>query len=173
MLRKKRNALWDWKIWHCHKRLGGNCYAQGLLTFHFLNGFLLINSFLIPPKHFFPIARLLLWFGFGAISMREAIIDIETWNKPIRKTNPIEGRYRWLAVGVLVSECIMCYKYREGTGNILDNPTPFYIWGPWSFVFIFLSGMWLHLRFKSDATVKYPGINQKFYGKRVDILKLA
>lgn len=75
----------DWKIWTCHKRLGAVFYQQFLLLIHFLTGFFLINALFIPPKHFFPIARLLLWFGFGAIAHREAYLDIETWNTPQRK----------------------------------------------------------------------------------------
>jgi hypothetical protein len=46
---------------------------------HFLNGFFLNNALLIPPRHFFPVARLLLWFSIGAIGHREAYIDTETW----------------------------------------------------------------------------------------------
>jgi len=49
---------------------------------HFLTGFFILNAFLIPPKHFFPIGRLLLWFGFGNIAFREGYEDIETWNTP-------------------------------------------------------------------------------------------
>jgi len=54
----------------------------------------------------------------------------------------------------------MCYKYRVGTGNITDAPTPFYIWGPWSFAFLSIAAFWVHLRFKEGHTVKYPGIEK-------------
>ena len=115
------------------------------------------NALLIPPKHFFPIARLLLWFGFGAIAHREAWIDCESWGTAARKEQPAEGRFRWLTVGILTSEMILAYKYREGTGNLLDNPTPWYIWLPWSAALIAGVAFWFYLRFKKGHTVKYPG----------------
>jgi len=47
-----------------------------LLLIHFLTGFFLLNMFLIPPKHFFPIGRLLLWFGLGNIGFKEGYADV-------------------------------------------------------------------------------------------------
>ncbi len=130
-----------------------------------------INAFLIPPKHLFPILRLLLWFGFGAIAMREGYMDAETWNTPERKHKPVAGRYRWLTVGVLLTELIVCWKYREGTGNILWNPTPVYIWLPWTVGMGALVGYWAYLRFKPDHTVKYPGINEEKSNENLSALK--
>jgi hypothetical protein len=52
-------------------------------------------------------------------------------------------------------ESIVCYKYREGTGNILDNPTPLYISVPWAIFFIYITVTWLYLRFKPGHTVKF------------------
>jgi hypothetical protein len=137
-----------------------------------LTGFLLINAFLIPPKHFFPVARLLLWFGFGAIAHRETYIDIETWGTPERKDIPIEGRYRWLSIAILVTELLLCVKYREGTGNLnLDAVTPIYIWLPWTAVTVFFILFWFYSRFKPDHTVKYPGIDDVTHGKKTKIFK--
>ena len=67
-----------------------------MLTLHFLDGFFIMSAFLIPPVHNFPVLRLLLWFAFGAIAHREAYMDIETYGKEIRRTNPVEASYRWL-----------------------------------------------------------------------------
>jgi hypothetical protein len=53
---------------------------QILLLLHFLDGFFIMNAFLIPPVHFFPPARMVLWFAFGAIAFREGYVDVETWN---------------------------------------------------------------------------------------------
>lgn len=83
--REGKNSVWDWEIFHCHKRWGGNSYVQGLLLIHFLAGFFLINAFLIPPKHIYPIGRLILWFGFGAIAFREGYQDLMSWNTPARQ----------------------------------------------------------------------------------------
>jgi len=155
--RNGKNSWREWEIFHCHKRFGALFYQQSLLLLHFLNGFFLNNAYLIFPKHFFPVARLLLWFGFGAVAHREMYIDIVSWNTPERKEHPVEGRYRWLAVAVLLTESIICWKYRLGTGNILDEPTPMYIWLPWSIGFASCASFWFYLRFKKGHTVKYPG----------------
>lgn len=155
--RYEAKSISEWKIWYDHKRWGALAYQQALLLIHFMSGFFLNNAFLIRPKHFFPIARLLLWFGFGAIAHREGFIDIVTWNTPERKYHPVEGRFRWLSVGILFTEMLTCWKYREGTGNIIYAPTPVYIWGPWTTAGALLIGYWLYLRFKPGHTVKYPG----------------
>jgi hypothetical protein len=126
-----------------------------LLLIHFLAGFFLINCFLVPPKHFFTISRLLLWFGFGNIAMREGYEDVSTWNTYERKDKPVEGRHRWLTVGILLTETITCYKYRKGTGNLLDNPTPIWVTIPWILTFGFMVFFWLYLRFKPDRTKKF------------------
>ena len=135
------------------------------MLIHFLAGFFLNNALLIPPKHFFPIARLLLWFAFGAIAHREAYIDTESWGTMQRKEQPVEGRYRWLTVGILSTEMILTYKYREGTGNLEDAPTPWYIWGPWTTVILGAALYWFYLRFRQGHTVKYPGFEKEQHAK--------
>jgi len=120
-----------------------------------LCGFFLINQFLIPPKHFFPVARLLLWFGLGRIAFKEGHRDMVTWNTYYRKDHPVEGRYRWLSIGTLITEAILCYKYREGTGHLEDGPTPLWVSIPWTIYALFTAGFWLYLRFKPGATVKF------------------
>ena len=77
-----------------------------------------------------------------------------------RKTKAVEGRYRWLGAGLIFTELLIAYKYREGTGHITDTPTPWYIWMPWSLVILALIGGFLYLRFKPGHTVKYPGFGQ-------------
>lgn len=123
---------------------------------HFLTGFFIINAFLIPPKHWFPIGRLLLWFGFGNISFREGYEDIDTWNKPVRKEHPVEGRHRYLTVAILCTEAVIAYKYRYGTGNLQFNPTPLYVSIPWAIIGVACFSYWVYLRFKPDRTRKYP-----------------
>jgi hypothetical protein len=154
---KGKKSIKDWEIWYCHKKFGIMVYIQGLLNIHFLTGFFLNNNLLIPPVHPFPILRLLLWFGLGAIAFRESYEDGRTWGTVQRKYEPVEGRFRWLTVAILFTESILCYKYREGTGHINhDAETPFYIWGPWVLTSIVLIGYWLYLRFKPGHTIKYP-----------------
>ena len=163
--RKGTSSISEWKIFTCHKKFGAIFYQQFLLLIHFLAGFFVNNALLIPPRHCFPVARLLLWFGFGAIAHREAYIDTETWGTELRKEQPVEGRFRWLTVGILVTEMIMCFKYREGTGNILYNPTPWYIWMPWTGSILAAVLFWFYLRFKKGHTVKYPGYEQQTHVK--------
>lgn len=113
-----KNSFWEFKIWTCHKRFGIMLYSMLLLVIHFLNGFFINNNLLIPPVHAFPIARLLLWFGAGSIGFREMYEDARTWNTHERKFTPVEGRYRWLTTAILLSESILCWKYRFDTGHI-------------------------------------------------------
>lgn len=114
-----------------------------------------MNAFLIPPKHPFPIGRLLLWFAFGNIAFREGYEDVETWNTYERKNHPVEGRHRYLTVGILFTEALLAYKYRYGTGNLEFAPTPIYVWLPWTIIFVVCFSYWLYLRFKPDRTRKY------------------
>ena len=122
-----------------------------------LDGFFLMNAFLIPPVHEFPVRRLLLWFGFGAIAHREMYNDIETYGTEERKTHPVEARYRWLSTAILCTEMLIAYKYRNGTGHLTDDPTPAYIWVPWLTGLLVCTGFYFYLRFKPGHTVKYPG----------------
>ncbi len=123
---------------------------------HFLTGFFILNGFLIPPKHWFPIGRLLLWFGFGNIGFREGYEDVVTWNTVERKNVPVEGRHRYLAAAVLFTEAVIAYKYRYGTGNlIMDAPTPIYVWLPWAATGAACFMFWIYLRFKPDRTRKF------------------
>lgn len=164
--RKGKASFWEWDFLHCHKKFGAIAYQQVLLLIHFLSGFFIMNALLIQPKHFFPIARLLLWFGFGAVAHREAYIDVSSWGTMQRKQEPVEGRFRWLTVAALSSEMLLTYKYREGTGNlVLDAVTPVYIWLPWTVALSSLAGYWFYLRFKKGHTVKYPGFEADLHTK--------
>jgi len=146
-----------WGIWHCHKKFGVMFYIQILLLLHFLMGFFINNNLLIPPYHPFPVGRLLLWFALGSLAFREGYEDARTWNTMERKYTAVEGRYRWLTVAILVSEALMCWKYRKDTGHInMDAKTPFYIWFPWTASFVFGFLYWVYLRFKKGHTTKYP-----------------
>jgi hypothetical protein len=138
-----------------HRRFGCFCYAQFLLGMHFLTGFFILNAFLIPPKHAFPIGRLLLWFAFGNIAFREGYEDISTWNTVERKDNPVEGRHRYLVVAILFTEAFVAYKYRYGTGNLQFVSTPAYVWVPWAIVFVACFTFWVYLRFRPDRTRKF------------------
>ena len=141
---------------YSHRLFGTFCYAQFLLGVQFLMNFFVMNAVLIPPKHFFPIGRLLLWFAYGNIAFKEAWLDVKTWNTVERKDNPVEGRHRWLAVAIIITECLLVWKYRYGTGNLIFASTPAYIWVPWTIVIGGCFMFWLYLRFvKADRTKKF------------------
>lgn len=159
--RNGKKSFFDWEIFQCHRRFGTFCYAQFLLGVHFLTGFFIMNAFMIPPKHFFPISRLLLWFAFGNIGFKEGYEDVRTWNTVERKTNPVEGRHRWLVVAILATETLIAYKYRYGTGNLIFAPTPAYIWVPWTIVALTCFSFWLFLRFvKENSTKKFLELSE-------------
>lgn len=128
-----------------------------MLTLFFLDGFFLMNAFLIPPVHEFPVRRLLMWFAFGAIAHRECYQDIETFGTEARKTHPVESRFRWLSTAILCTEMLISYKYRMNTGHLTDDPTPIYIWLPWISGLLFCFAIWTYLRFMPGHTIKYPG----------------
>lgn len=113
-----KKSFWEYEVFSCHKRWGIMFYSTLLLVIHFLNGFFINNNLLIPPYHPFPVMRLLIWFGLGSIAFRECYEDARTWNTPQRRFHPVEGRYRWLATALLISEVLLCWKYRFGTGHI-------------------------------------------------------
>jgi len=159
-LGRRGTSSWrEWEVWHCHRKFGVISYTFILLYIFFLNGFFLNNNLLIPPLHPFPVLRLLLWFGFGSIGFREGYEDSRTWGTREREHYPVQGRYRWLATAILLTESILCYKYREGTGHINAGAwreTPWWNWGPWVASLIFIVVNWLRLRFMEGHTTKYP-----------------
>lgn len=155
-----KTSIADWDVFHCHRRWGNNCLMLVLFSLHFLCSFFIMNAFLVPPTHPAVACRMLLWAGIGGLGFREAYIDLETWNTPVRKQKAVEGRYRWLAAGIIITEALISYKYREGTGHITDTPTPWYIWMPWTSGALGLLFVFLYLRFKPDHSLKYPGFGQ-------------
>jgi len=157
--RRGTNSWREWEVWHCHRKFGVISYTFVLLYIFFLNGFFLNNNLLIPPLHPFPVLRLLLWFGFGSIAFREGFEDSRTWGTKEREHYLVQGRYRWLATAILLTESILCYKYREGTGHIRPEAwkeTPWWNWGPWVASIIFIVVNWTRLRFMEGHTTKYP-----------------
>lgn len=70
-------------------------------------------------------------------------------------------------MGILCTEAIVSFKYREGTGNLLYNPTPLYISIPWLLFFGWTFGFWTYLRFKPGHTVKYIEKKDEKKEKRV------
>ena len=62
---------------------------------------------------------------------------------------------------MIITEALVCYKYRVGTGHITDTPTPLYISIPWIGGALAIAGGFLYLRFKPGRTLKYPGIESE------------
>ena len=98
-----------------------------------------------------------MWQAIGAMVSREAYIDVQTWRNPSRKDKPVEGTIRWLSAATLLTESILCYKYRKDTNNITpENATPLYIWLPWVTPFVVLITLWFYLRFKKGSVSVKP-----------------
>ena len=154
-----KKSFYDWEFLHCHKRWKVVCYSLIVLYQHFINGFFLNNNLWIEPKNILCILRLHLWCGLAAIAYREAYEDVRTWNTIERKHKSVEGRYRWLVTGILLTETLICWKYRFNTGHIdfeAAANTSFYIWGTYAGIIAFMYSYWLYLRFKPGHTIKYP-----------------
>ena len=60
-----------------------------------------------------------------------------------------------MVFGVCILEATISYKFRHGTGNLLDNPTPLYITIPWIITLLGLTAFYLHLRLRTNRTTKY------------------
>ena len=100
-----------------------------------------------------------MWFAIGAIAFREGYEDSRTWGTIERRDVPVQGRYRFLATAILLSEALLCWKYRENTGHINKDAamnTPIYNWGPQALVLVWALCFWFYLRFKEGHTTKYP-----------------
>lgn len=146
--RKGKDSWRDWDIWYCHRRLGGVAYMIFLLNIHFVVGFFLTNQLHIPNKHMIPVIRLIFWFLYGNVGYKEGWEDVSTWNTHARKHNPVEGRYRFMCVGIFLLEVALVYKYREGSPFVFwDAETPLYISLPWAMFYGGLFVYWLYLRF--------------------------
>jgi hypothetical protein len=95
-----------------------------------------------------PVARLIFWFFFGNVAYRELWEDVNTWNTYHRKSNPVEGRYRFMAVAIFLLEMLLVFKYREGSPHAhWDAPTPIYISLPWTLWYGGFLVYWVYLRF--------------------------
>jgi len=159
--RHGKKSVADWEIFVCHRRLGNNILQLIFFSGHFLCSFFIMNAFLVPPTHPWVCLRMCMWAGGGALGFREAYMDIESWNTPARKHNLVQGRYRWLASCMIMTEGFVCYKYRVGTGHITDTPTPLYISIPWIGSALAIAFGFLYLRFKPGHTQKYPGLENE------------
>jgi phosphatidylserine synthase 2 len=120
----------------------------------------MINSLWIPPKIPLNILRLIFWFLLANLSVRELYNDIETWGKMTRVKNPISGKCRWLAFFTLFTEIFISIKFLKDEGNMMENPTPIFIWLPWLSVTLFIIIYYFYLRFKKNHIKKYP---REFY----------
>jgi hypothetical protein len=63
------------------------------------------------------------------------------------------NKCRWLCFGITLIEALICIKFIDGAYT--DNPTPIYIWVPWTIVLTILIGTYLRLRFGSRKTKKF------------------
>ena len=56
-----------------------------------------------------------------------------------------------------MTEAILCWKYRKGTGHIQhDAPHRPIHWVGWVVAYGAMLVFWIYLRFKPDHTTKYP-----------------
>lgn len=67
----------------------------------------------------------------------------------------ILNNYRWNACSLIIAELVIIVKYWKDAGNMTDNPTPVYVWLPWSIIVAMCIGFYLYLRFKKDRTTMY------------------
>lgn len=110
----------------------------------------------IPPYHFLPIYRLIVWFLLVNLAFRELYNDILTWNSDKRREEPISGRYRWMTCAVELLEIFISFKLTKDSGeHVINAPTPTYIWVPWATVLAGMIIFYIYLRFKPGHTTIY------------------
>lgn len=146
----------DWKVFKCHRTFGFIITFYALVIGRFLGMFFFMNSLLLPPYHTICVLRVIAWAFFSYLPIREIYEDIRTWSTPERKSNRVDGSYRWLGLSIVVMECVTSYKFRKGTQNMNeDAETPLYIIIPWAVAIIAAGSFYLYLRFKKDRTTKF------------------
>lgn len=146
----------DWKVFNCHRHLGFIFTFYIFIVGRFLGCFFLMNVLLLPPKNPISIVRIVFWAFFSYLPLREIYEDIRTWYTQERKTKRVEGNYRWLGISIIIIECVVSYKFRLGTGNMVEGAeTPLYIIIPWVLAIGISGGFYLYLRFKKDRTKKF------------------
>jgi hypothetical protein len=123
-----------------------------IISVNFLTGFLQINGLWIRPRHYFNIYRLVVWFLLANLAFVEGWEDLKSWGKSEREGKHISAEYRWLTSAVLAVEVLISYKYRHDTGNLVEEPWPWYIALPWIIVFIAITVHYLRLRFVTNRT---------------------
>lgn len=153
---KDKKSWRDWDVFNCHRHFGFLMSFYIWVVGRFIGMFFFMNAMLLPPYHRISIIRVVTWAFFSFLPFREIYEDIHTWNTPERKTQRVEGNYRWLGSAVIGLECLTSYKFRLGTGNMNEGvETPLYIIIPWVVGLSTMSAFYLYLRFKKDRTKKF------------------
>eukprot|EP01017_Pseudomicrothorax_dubius_P012883 TRINITY_DN1548_c0_g1_i6.p1 TRINITY_DN1548_c0_g1~~TRINITY_DN1548_c0_g1_i6.p1 ORF type:complete len:376 (-),score=88.40 TRINITY_DN1548_c0_g1_i6:90-1217(-) len=142
--RENAKSILHWDLWHNHKRLQNVLFAFFIICVNFLTGFLLINSLWIPPKNYFNIYRLVVWFILANLAFVEGYHDLDTYGTPANKE--ISSEYRWLTSAILALEVFISWKFRHDTGNLTEVPWPSYVTIPWAIVVGLLFLRWAYLR---------------------------
>lgn len=149
----------DWKVFNCHRNFGFVMTFYAFVVGRFLGMFFFMNALFLPPYHIICGVRVACWAFFSYLPFREIYEDISTWNTPERKNNRVDGNYRWLGMSIIILECITSYKFRLGTGNMVENAeTPLYISIPWIASTSLALLFYLYLRLKPDHTKKFLDI---------------
>ncbi len=149
----------EWQVFNCHRHFGFLMTFYVFIIGRFLGMFFFMNAMLLPPYHILSATRVTAWAFFAYLPFREIYEDIRTWNTPERKTHRVEGNYRWLGIAIIILECATSYKFRLGTGNMIENAeTPIYIIIPWVVAICTMVGFYLSLRCRKDHTRKFREI---------------
>ncbi len=119
-------------------------------------GSFIINSLWIPLPHLIPALRTMVLLVAGTMACTEQYQDLSTWHTLQRRHSPVEGRYRWLAHGIVVMEVLLIYKFRHNAGGLVeDRETPALTVLGWLGSIHFLVGYYLYLRLKRGHTTKF------------------
>ena len=103
---------WDKVEWHCMSSVRSLLFTTVLVVLFLTceaNAFFLKFVLWIPPNNHLNLIRLAFWLPFGAHVLREYhefVVDVN-----VKKIGP----HVWLAIAILMLECLLCYRHVSTT----------------------------------------------------------
>ena len=106
-----------------------------------------MNGLSIPPRHWIPPSRLILWLNIGNLAWKETEIDNVTFFSKGRLAENVNGTAKYIAFMVLALEVFLSVKFMKGSDNLNRNPDwPMHWVALWAIYIIFFVVYFVILR---------------------------
>jgi len=120
-----------------------------------------MNGLSIPPRHWIPPARLLLWLNIGNLGWKETEIDNITFFAKGRLNDNVNGTAKFLTFTTLALEIFLSVKFLKGSDNINENiQWPIGWVTAWIAVIIFCCSYFVILRIRWNKHIKKINIQR-------------